>query len=1288
MTRKHHGTHKSGSRNKKTFNLDTLENRELLTTAAWLGQNGADYVGPWAGLGSSKIQDIDIRLSQLPTDKTIIKAVVQGYGADRWEYGGQSGNWAADLHREAGSSSADIYIEPSRLEKGREFQVGLTFNDGSVEDIYFQGLTADPTLTVQGTSISAVWLGSVSNVDLTNPSPSVGPDGVTDLQIKLSQINTNKKIQTIDLRDSNNVLVASYGLNSARADTLELTPDPVNAGQATLTFSNPSESPAGPLTVQVNYTDGTHESATCNLGSLNTSPVNLGNLPTITQSSGVVQWNGQQVADPTRPGWEQITLTNLPETSFSAFQVSDLQGQSWLWTSSGQASPWATVYGQKSLVARATAGGDWVLEFDSTLDLNAKSLSVIGLSDTGRTYALDFQGGQMDLAKRAATPDAGSITAHPGDDLQALVNQYGTVNLSSGIYQLTQPLVLSRPVNLLGNSTSVLEFQQPATSAGWSTVVTVASGNVTLDGFQIRFSGTVNWRDNISYGPAVIGTLDNYVTGVARPGTITNVTIKNLNITAPQPSSYLQEAPRLIRMIDGASGTISGNTFYGGSVEVNGGSWSITNNVNNGVWQNSFAYDAFAAHNVKGFDLSNNVVNRSGNSGVIFRLVVVNGQSSSINIADNQAVGLGSGLNDPWQMQQTNANEVILTENYGVSYEGDIFAIDSTRRLVQVGSSLGSAYQPGDVLAVLDGTGAGTWVYVTSVINGNSLLLDRALPAGVQPGTAVSVNRGIHDISITGNLIDQTNRPQSLASVLVGNLYHVTYADNTIAGGFRGLLVTAVPSESPRDWGWTRNVVFDAQITGNTFEDVLWLNQLGVSHTTAARANYGHLYLTGSFQKNLFRWSASFLTDQIHQLPGDSNLFLPGLEVGEGGVADNHESRLTITENMIDLPAGWANRPAIWYRSGTINHQAAQGEIIVLNQVPTPVAPTGLALTIDSGISQTDSITNDTLLHMDSVAGLTYQYRVGDAGTWLNVPNVSGWRPMGVSEGLMTIHVRAINSFGHMSPESSVQFTLDTTPPEPVTGFVQPTFDTVAWQVSTSRDVVSQFVAFRNNSYWQSSNLSGSASSIAPDKWIVGTNYVDVSAMDVAGNRSTLATFSVQYATSGVWGGQDGSDYASLKRTLVPDGYQDIRLDIQGLPYGKTVTAVSVAAFGGGKWAWPFAPAGSNAAYWRLNANKRSGSVYFQTNRREIGRPFNVTIQYSDGTSTNFWVVGGNANPSLKVTASPTASQTRHPRTTNTATKPKATVKIPLRTSALHQRATARAIQMQAAKLRAGRLGR
>jgi hypothetical protein len=1036
------------------------------------------------------------------------------------------------------------------------------------------------------------------------------------------------------------------------------------------------------MTVQVSYTDGSKETTSCPIGPVSSSPVSLPPATTFAYSSATAQWLGQAPNDATRPGWERIAVTNMPARGIVAWQLNDPVGQTFLWTVSGQGSPWAPAPDTKSLVATQDNTGNWTLDFDSRWDTSGRPLNLLAQTIDGQTVSIDLTSGSVDLSKRSPAPAATETFAGPGANLQELVNKFGTVHLADGVYALTQPLVLTRPVNLVGSSGAILQFSQAAADPAWTAAIKLASGNIQLSGFQIRFNSLVRWQDNIRYGPAVIGSPDNFDVALGRIGAMPNVVIQNLDIHGPQPNALHEEAPRLMRLIGDVSGRIQGNRLYGGMVEVLGGPWSITTNTHTGSWPGSIVYDAFAAHETQGLTLADNVVAPGPGSGAVFRLVSINGRSSNLSITNNQAIGLGSKFGDSPYVQGINANEVILTETYRVQYEGSLLGLDASRRMIRVPAALSESYQPGDRVALLRGPKAGTSYSIQAVINNTTLLLDQALPADVTVGTAVSINRGISGLNISGNLIDQTDRPQSLGIMTVGNIYGLTLANNTIKGGLRGFQVIASPSESSMQWGWSRNVVQNAVISGNTLVDVLWFNQVTVNHDAMARANYERLYLTASITGNTFRWSDTFLRTQIGQSPTDSNLLLPGMELGENGIWDVQEARLTVAGNLIDLPAGWLNRPAQWNQNGIINGQVADGSLVTLQPVKTIQAPTGLALVTDSGNSPTDALTNDATLRMATLPGLSYEYQTSKSSAWLPVTNPARFVPTGLSDGPITVNVRAFDASGMRGPAASLSFTLDTTAPAAPTSLARTTLEGVAWQKSNSADAISQSVTLTNGMFTETQTLVPTISAAMLNQWAQGSNTVTVTALDAAGNRSAAASIALNYVSSGSWGGQDGADYASLATTLKPDGKQDVRLDIQGLPYGKTVSTIAVSGFGGGRWAWPVASAGSFAAAWKPAANGHAGAFYFQPNRTEIGRPFNMTISFSDGTSTNFWVQGGKANPNLAVKIAALSANSGGVGTITGASTTKKTVTVPAKTPVVKVVRTASPPKVPARKLK------
>ncbi|MCY2933892.1 MAG: hypothetical protein NT172_06955 [Planctomycetota bacterium] len=1212
--------------------IESLENREVLATpsATWIGQTGIDLVGPWSELKPSTIQDISVQLGSLPTDRSISKAVIQGHGADRWEYGGPAGSWLVDLQRAPGSANASLFFEPARLETGREFSVGLTFDDGSFQEIYFPGGFADPNLKVAGQGLQATWLGSSAGVDLTTPSAAIGPDGITDLQISLTQLDTSKSIKAVDLVDANNIWIASYGLNPSRVGTAQLSQNQATPSQATLTFSAPNRPIAGPLTIQVTYSNDSKDSATCALGSIATNPATISPDVTFTPSLATASWLGQVVTAPDRPGWERITVSNLPVRGISAWQLNDPSGQTWLWTISGQGSPWTPIPDTRSLIASQDLSGNWTLEFDSRWDLAGSALNLLAASNDGSVFSIDLMGGAVNLDLRSPAPDLTEIVTAPGTDLQDLVNRFGTVRLSDGIYKLTQPLILKKPIQLIGSPQSILQFSQPADSTGWTSAIKLAAGNILLSGFQVQFDGTIHWLDNIRYGPAVIGTPDNYDIALGRIGPMPNIVVDGLNIQGPKPNSANEEAPRLMRLIGDVSGQICHNTLFGGLIEVVGGPWSITANTQTGTWPGAFNYDVIAAHDTHGLSITDNIIAPIAASGTLFRFLVVNGRSNHVNVINNQVTGLGAKFSDPPEIQSVNAHEVVLTEAYHVDYEGLLLGLDSTRRQIRVGAALGLGYQPGDQIAILDGSAAGSYSTIQAVINTTTLLLDKPLPTSVNVGTAISINKGIDRLNFSGNTIDQTNRPQSLGMVFVGNLYGLNISNNTIIGGLRGLQVIAYPSETPLEWGWTRNVVQGLTMTGNRFADVLWFNQVAVSHSSFARANYGRLYLTGEISSNTFQWSDRFLRQQIGQLPTDSNLLLPALQIGEQGIWDDHESSLKLGNNYLDLPTGWLNRPALWTQSGTVNGLSATGQLLNLSLVPKLLAPVGLALVNDTGISASDGLTNDARLRFNAAPGVMYEYRTNKAATWQPIASPSqSWSPFGLVQGLNQIEVRAYDATNLPGPSAIFTFQLDTVAPDSPSGLVQKSFVLAGWNAPATPDITTITASLTNSYSTETQTLAPNALGTIFNQWAIGPNKIEVYATDAAGNRSASTSATWNYFPSGTWGGQDGSDFAGLFNTLKPDGKQDIRLNIQGLPFNTAPSSIIISAFGGSTWAWTSTPTRAFAAYWQPSSSGRSGSLYFQTNRREIGRPFNITITFKDGSTQNFWIQGGQADPNL-----------------------------------------------------------
>ncbi len=118
-------------------------------TASWLGQDGADYVGPRATPGGDGIQDVHIVMGNLRPDHAIASLTISAIGGGLWDYNVPSSrNWSAALVRTPGATTANVYIQPYQRETGRKFTIRLTYDDGTTTTVTFTGGEANPTLRV------------------------------------------------------------------------------------------------------------------------------------------------------------------------------------------------------------------------------------------------------------------------------------------------------------------------------------------------------------------------------------------------------------------------------------------------------------------------------------------------------------------------------------------------------------------------------------------------------------------------------------------------------------------------------------------------------------------------------------------------------------------------------------------------------------------------------------------------------------------------------------------------------------------------------------------------------------------------------------------------------------------------------------------------------------------------------------------------------------------------------------------------------------------------------------
>src|SRR5262249_22079963 len=161
---------------------------------------------------------------------------------------------------------------------------------------------------------------------------------------------------------------------------------------------------------------------------------------------------GQDALDVIGLGDVHLELRGLPAGSvIVAAELSNIAHGSWVFRclntpASFEADPYALPMSVKQAADQTKAD----LFFPPLRDESDATLTLRVVLADGQTALTTIKGGRCDMARRAPPLPPGEVTAHPGDDLQLLVSQAGTIKLSSGVYPMDRPLVLERPAAITG----------------------------------------------------------------------------------------------------------------------------------------------------------------------------------------------------------------------------------------------------------------------------------------------------------------------------------------------------------------------------------------------------------------------------------------------------------------------------------------------------------------------------------------------------------------------------------------------------------------------------------------------------------------------------------------------------------------------------------------------------------------------------------------------------------------------------------------------------------------------
>ncbi len=813
----------------------------------WVGQDGHDLVDKAAGPGASTVQDLHFVLHGLPAGAKIVSGTVHGEGGGEWKFGGPPGSWLALAVQPAGSSTADVYIEPYQIETGRWFEFQLVFDNGRSTTVQVRGGKADPNLRVPSARMEARWVGQ-DRRDLVGPGPNAGPDGLQDAHIALARLTPKAEVRSLLIAGPAG-LRWQFGPNPEAFPRAELVRSPTEPGRADLYFQPGRDLAGQALKLTLAYADGKIDTATLAAGKGNPGlAMAHPTPPTLAPLALKATWLGQGGGSGEHAGDVRVALEGLPASGrIVGADLGDGDGTAWSDRAGGdvpEALPLTFRRGSDPTKAE--------LRFPPVRDESGASLTLRVVFADGQSAVGSFPGGLCDPTLRAEPPAASSVVAKPGDDLNDLANRYGNVVLSAGTYTLARPLVLNRPVTITSDGGAEIVFAQAAGEPAWTAAIKVHVGRTTLDNLTIRFAGPVRWDGAVSYGPAVIGTTDDRDKPTGR--FIAGLAFTRLNVQAPPPSSKWEETPKMLRLVGATNGVIERNELKGGMIELWGGPWRIAENTFAGPPAGTFAHALIGVHEPHDLLIERNKVRAAEPRGKSWRWLVMTNRGSHVRVVRNTVEGIGPRDDDA--VEHPNAPETILTESYRLNFEGKTSGTSADGRVVTIPAPQGGPARAGSVLAILSGPQAGQWRRIVLPLGPEAYLLDQPVALA---GGAVAIGPGFVTTSFEGNTVDDRGSKVAFPFVLAGQHFGTRLVGNTTRGGGVSARVMAAATESPGPWGWSRTSMFGLVIDGNTFEDAWDGGQLYVEHNALTPPSRGRIYATASLTNNRFASSEAFI---------------------------------------------------------------------------------------------------------------------------------------------------------------------------------------------------------------------------------------------------------------------------------------------------------------------------------------------------------------------------------------------------------------------------------------------
>jgi hypothetical protein len=819
--------------------------------------------------------------------------------ADIRIWAAQSGSWYLD------PAQIQIAYTTSSFNPGN----GYTYNSGTLGIMPSTWNTVAPITAVNGVASTTISYGSGTGWTSLSGAFTQGsvtiPGGLTSKYVDLA-VAIPAGATSIGI-SFGNVPTSTGGL--LIQDVQAFAPAPA----ANLTSG-------APLTLQVAYQDSNHggktDTATLVAGAVNpaltTSAAALPVLSSFTAHS--------TAQDTSYPGNSHITVDTFPtgqsKTTVAQAILSDEAGGIWVYSATGT-FPYTDGYYYFTPQGAGNLGAGLTMTYNSATGAFAfppyrnesgANLTLRLVFNDGSQSVAQFAGATSNVNLRAPAAGSNNSTVTTVAQLtSALANSsVGSIYLANSL-TLSEPITINYPVSITAAGGVTLTFAPSATDPGWAInnsslgAITVASSNVSLNGFSIAFSG-----DSSNWTPSG-GTVNSQKPVIAINGSnLVDLSFSYLNITVPSAATSSEQAIFLFNHNgNNDSGSITHGTFNGGTISLQGGPWQLLNNDYQGSPTNTYVYAVIDFNNehdlLVQYDHFHAVT-----SGQIYRLFVSGGSAVGRGFNDsflNDTVDGGIGRRD-----STNNPELFLEEQYTPHFEGTPSAISANGYVLEIPYMEGLASTTGDVVSILSGPNAGQWDQIAQAIGPDTFLMDTPLPAGAY---TIAIARGWVNDAYQNNTLDL--RPVSNPSDAVLDLfdqYGVNVSNNFLAGGT--VVVAAVPNEDPAPflygdpaqsagdtmippWGWSYLPTFGAVVTGNTLKDASLF--MGVEHSTGGyiAPDNGALFFSGSLTNNIFQWTTPTQ---------------PAYSIGQSGMTHQNTPWLDDKDTLIVLSGNYGSGPS------------------------------------------------------------------------------------------------------------------------------------------------------------------------------------------------------------------------------------------------------------------------------------------------------------------------------------------------------------------------------------------